>query len=55
MLGGGKGCIDRLHLSAKEKQIMGILIDDFSTGTDSFNVTTDSDNRTQTGNKIIGG
>ena len=34
---------------------MAILIDDFSTGTDSFNVTTGSDKRTQTGNKIIGG
>jgi hypothetical protein len=43
------------HINPKEKQIMAILIDDFSTGTDSFNVTTGSDNRTQTGNKIIGG
>jgi hypothetical protein len=44
-----------VHINPKEKQIMTILIDDFSTGTDSFNVTTGSDNRTQTGNKIIGG
>jgi hypothetical protein len=34
---------------------MGILIDDFSTGTDSFNVTNGSDDRIQTGSKIIGG
>jgi hypothetical protein len=44
-----------VHINPKEKQIMAILIDDFSTGTDSFNVTTGLDNRTQTGNKIIGG
>ena len=34
---------------------MTIPIDDFSTGTDSFNVTTGSKDRPQTGNKIIGG
>lgn len=34
---------------------MAILIDDFSTGTDSFNVTSGSVDQSQAGNKIVGG